>query len=290
MTLEAHPNPIASPAIQTSGEATPTPPVPATPVAQAAPVAPQTQSQSQSQSAPTRKQLAADDDAIPDDAEMFEISRAALKKRLDRAKRSELVKAFGTDNVEDILAWKQQAEAAKAREEEQRLAQMTEAERYKVQFDKAQQEASTWKDKYTQLEESYAIREQDTKMNSIAEKHIHPKLMNAIMMEFAMHLQGVDESELQDPQAYAENWFSTYAQENPEFGVKKEQPSTPQQMMPTPPKQTQMPVSNGASTAGRPSPGQTSGQVAQKTLAPGKPNSMSPDEAKRWMRENGYNF
>ena len=302
MNIEAHQSNQASPAhageAVSSTQAQPqVSPLVQAPVPQAQPRGEFQPPAPQAAQTPQSRKLSADDDTIPDDADMFEISKSALKKRLDRAKRSDLMKTFGTDNVEDILAWKQQAEDAAKREEEQRLAQMTDAERYRAQYEKAYNDSMHWKTEFERLQESYAVREQDQQMTNVASKYVHPKLMNSLMFEFATHLQNADDEVIgENPAAYAENWFKNYVAENPEFGVPKT-PAAPeaqqfqpqiQQVAPAP-KQVQVPISNGA-VGGKPQNAMPTGQMTQKTLAPNQPNSMSADEAKRWMRSHGYNF
>jgi len=264
---------------------------------------------------PTRKLLDGDGDTLPDDADAFEISKTSFKKRLERYSRTQLKQLFGTDNPEEIMAWKTQNEAFVRQQEEYRLSQLSESERYKVQFEKAANDAARWKQQYETLQESHTIREQDRQMTSVAQKYVHPKLMNALMMEFATHLQGVDERDIGEPQTYADKWFAKYIEENPEFGV----PQAPGQVgAPSPaaqaalqaaglgvqaqsvnlnagvpamtPRQVQVPISNGATPNGRPANAVPAGSLTQKTLAPGQPNSMSDDEVRRWKRENGYTF
>jgi len=254
----------------------------------------------------TRQRLSADDDAIPDD-DVFEVSKSAFKKRLERYSRSQLKQLFGTDSPEEILQWKTQNEEYQRRQEEQRLAEMSEAERYKVQLEKAQAREAQWKQKYEAHVEQNTIREQDRQMTAVAQKYVNPKCMNFLMMEFATHLQGADEKEIGEPQAYADQWFKNYIEANPEFGVA--QPAAPvasnevaaaaavdvngtpaaQAPAPPAPRQVQQTITNGP-TIGRPTNAVPAGVMAQKTLAPGQPNSMSPEEAKRWMREHGYNY
>jgi len=266
---------------------------------------------------PQARRLSADDDAIPDDADTFEISKAALKKRLERATRSQLKAAFGTDNVEEILQWKTQNEQFRQQEEQARLAQMSESERWKALHVKEAAQATHWKGEYEKLVESHAVREQDRQMTSIAQKYVHPKLMNAIMLEFASHLQGADEKEIGEPQAYADHWFKSYIEANPEFGAPQAAPpafappTAPQMIssvnpngttppgapmgarpgMPTPfaPPPRQVPISNGAA-GGRPQNAVPTGSLAQKTMTPGLPNSMTPDEVMRYKREHGYTW
>lgn len=316
MTMAAHPsNPTSNegtPSANNAGGAAPSPaPAPAAaapvpPVAPtAAPVVPPTPP-APTGTPQTRKILSADDDSIPDDADGFEISKTAFKKRLERYSRTQLKQLFGTDNPEEIMAWKTQNEQYAAAQEEQRLAQLSEAERYKIQFEREQQSAAHWKQQFETLQESHALREQDRQMTAVAQKYVNPKCMNFLMMEFASHLQGADEKEIGEPQAYADSWFKSYVEANPEFGVPS-QAAPPPAANPfpmgapnnvntnagvppaAPPRQVQVPITNGVSQ-GRPQNAVPTGQLAQKTLAPGLPNSMTDDEARAWKRQHGYNY
>jgi hypothetical protein len=289
----AHPNTVTEATPAPAGVGSPSPA--ATPVVQPqspAPVAPAAAPQAQTiAEQQARHRLSADTDDIPNEADILELTPAALKKRLDRANRSHLMKAFGTDSVEDIMKWKQQAESAAAREEEQRLAQMTEAERYKVQWEKEQMAAQHWRTQYETLQESYVVRDQDRQITTIASQYVHPKLQNALMSEFAQHVQGLDENEIGDPQEYADGWFRSYVEQNPEFGVPRAgvpAPAVmPQQVPQPPPTVRQVPFTNGVQH-GRPAPAPQNTQV--KTLAPGQANSMTDDEVRAWKRANGFNF
>jgi flagellar basal body rod protein FlgB len=311
MTMAAHPDSsptttnAAPPAGFPGGSAAVSTPAPAA-VSTPAPAAPAATAPA---AAPTRRVLSADDDSLPDDADGFEISKTAFKKRLERYSRTQLKSLFGTDNPEEILAWKAQNEQFAAAAEQQRLAEMTEADRYKVQYEKEQMAAAHWKTQYETLQESFALREQDRQMTGVAQKYVNPKCMNFLMMEFATHLQGADEKEIGEPQAYADAWFAKYVAENPEFGIGSSAPPAPAAVGGGPPagfqnvnagagvpatppayRQVQVPISNGVGGGGRPANAVPTGQLTQKTLAPGLPNSMTDGEAKRWMREHGYNY
>jgi len=296
MTQGAHPitNTEATPANPAGVGATPAAPEAVPQQASPAPVAAPAAAQAPVAAQPERRRLSADTDEIPNDAEVLELSPSAFKKRLERANRSQLKQAFGTDNVEDILAWKQQAEQYKAEREAAELAAMTEAERFKVQFEKAQSESQHWRSQYETLQESYAVRDQDRQVTNVVNKYVHPKLQNAVIVEFATHIQSMDESEIGDSMEYAEAWFKNYVEQNPEFGVPGARPAAadpanpfmPQQQQPPQMQPRQVPITNGAQ-GGRPA---VAPVATEKTLAPGQPNSMTPSEAKAWMRANGYNF
>lgn len=257
---------------------------------------------------PTRKILSADDDSLPE-ADAFEISPSAFKKRLERHGKAQLKQLFGTDNVEEIMEMKRQNEEFKAKQEADRLAQMTESERYRTQMEQEKANAAHWKTQYETYVETQALREQDQQMTKLASAYVNPKCMNYMMMEFATHLQGVEESEIGEPAAYADAWFKSYITANPEFGLQQPQTqvdpeaqaraaaagAAAQQAVQgapqgTPPKPVTQMLNNGINpTANRP-PNATPTNAQGKTLAKGFPNSMTDAEAREYMRANGYTF
>lgn len=261
---------------------------------------------------PTR--VLADDDALPEDADTYEISRASLKRRLERYGKQHMLKSFGTDDPDQILLWKQQAEAAAAREEEQRLSQMTEAEKYKSQMEKFQSQANHWKTQYETLQESHQLAEQDRHVMDMMGKHVKSKCLSFVSSEYARHLNELAPEEMpQDAEAYTEQWVSQYVQENPEFGnaAAPAQPQGNVQQLtgapgqggtspggqngaqaggPPAPRQVQVPFSNGAGAHNRPPPNAQQPYGNNKTAAPGQPNSMSDSEWREYKRSLGYSF
>lgn len=272
-----------------------------------APRAPAVASPQSLERTPTRKLLDGDGSDLPEDAEIYEISRSNFKKRLQRATTAQLKNAFGTDNIEEVLAWKTQNEEFKKREEEAKLAQMTEADRYKTLHEKSEQQASYWKTQYEQLQEQYQTREQDRQVMGIVARHVKSKCLDYVSQELAKHLQTLEEDDMRDPQAYIDQWTSAFVKENPEFGVQQAAPAaTPpapqgnvqQIQVPGQPQAhangtngapRQVPFTNGPQ-AGRPQNAVPAGSLSNKTAAPGLPNSMTDDEWKRYKRDHGFNF
>ena len=126
-------------------------------------------------------------------------------------------------------------------------------------------------------------------MTTIGQKYVDPDCMDYVMLQFAQHVQAVDESEIGEPSAYADAWIKAYIEGHPKFGVAP--PAAPMSAVPVPmvPRQVQMPITNGP-VGGRPQNAAASGAMAQRTFAPGHAHSMSDDEAKREMRRMGYTF
>ncbi len=263
---------------------------------------------------PTRKLLSGDGDE-PDDAELYEISRQNFKRRLERHSKAQLKQLFGTDNPEEIAAWKTQAEEAARREEEQRLAQMSEAERYKAQWQKAQQQYDTMKAEFDAFREQQVIGEQDRRIMGLIGKHIGggDKASKFVASEFAEHVNTLSEDELRRvDDGYIEQWTTKWVTDNPQFAAAPPQAITtaesaaaaaamngangqimdvqlngnsPHIASPPPaPRQIPIPISNGA---GGPRPSITQPHELQKTPAPGHPNSMNDTEWREYKRANG---
>lgn len=262
------------------------------------------------QRTPTRKLLDGEGSDLPDDAEVYEISRSNFKKRLQRATTSQLKQAFGTDNVDEILAWKQQNEEYKKREEEAQLAQMSESERYRTQFERTQREAEHWRTQFEQLQESHQMREQDRQVVGLVAKHVDPDCLDFVTQQLALHLNTLEEDEMRDPQTVIDAWVKDYVTQHPKYGNGYAQPTpqanpmgaagmpngvqqvqVPGRTAPAMPNGTprQVPMHNGPS-AGRPQNAIPAGQLANKTAAPGLPNSMTDDEWRTHKRQMGYNF
>lgn len=302
--------PMNPPGVNGLGAASSALPPLAAPSAPTAPVGAPAPSPQSLDRTPTRKLLDGEGNDLPDDAELYEISRSNFKKRLQRANSSQLKQAFGTDNVEEILAWKQQNEDYKKREEEAKLAQMTEADRYRTQFERSQNEASHWRQQFEQLQEQHMLREQDRQVMGLVAKHVDPDCLDFVTQQLAMHLQTLEEDEMRDPQTYITSWVGQYIKDHPKYGVGPAQPVAPaappagSMQAPGLPQGVhqvqipgqgghgaprQVPMHNGAG-AGRPQNAVPAGQLANKTAAPGQPNSMTDDEWRSFKRAQGFTF
>lgn len=238
-------------------------------------------------SAPAAKKsakLSADDDDIPDDAELVQMSPRALKARLARASKQALREQFGTDDLESIKSKLATADEYAKKQEEERLAKLTAEQKLKEERDKAIRERDEFRTKFEERERTYVIEKQDARITRIAEKHIKPRHVAKFLPDLAQAILSSNDPKLaKNEDAWIEGWFKKLVQEEPEFGVNYAASVAAAQAPAEKPEPKKIVLSNGAKD-GRPAGSQTSG--APKTAAPGKPNSMSDKE----IRESGYSW
>ncbi len=256
----------------------------------AAPLPPPVQQQATPiERVPTRK-LIGDEDDIPKDVDLLEMSSKALKNRLERFSRAQLRERFGVDNFDEIKARLDRAAQLEQQAEEKRLAELSEADRYREMYSRAEAARVAAEQQLTQYQESRMIEDQDRRVISIAANHVKPKHFNYVTTELARHLQTLEEEELRDPDAYIEGWFQKWTQENPEFGKDfGATPPAPVQAVPAPLPQRAVPVTN-TPTLTRPSTTQPAGAQLQKTAAPGRPNSMNENEWREYKKVNNLRW
>jgi hypothetical protein len=211
---------------------------------------------------------------------MHHLTQAALDKRLERARRSHLRETFGTDDPEEIKAKLAKAEAYEAEKETERQKQLTEQQRITEERDreKARADAAEAKalDLATEHEHQLAVRE----VREHAQPFIKPKFIKHAMEDFHDYLSGLGPKKVASLAAdYPAQWFKEYVEENPEVAL------TPPEA-PEPPGKTPLTTGGGGT---RPS-ATPSGNTQPKTFAPGKANSMTPEESRAAARARGLRW
>lgn len=225
---------------------------------------------------------------------MVTLPYEAFVARITRAQRSELRKAFGTDNLQDILKMKSEYENLKKEKDAAEQARMSEIERERKEKEKARQELTEWQQKYTKLERQTTAKEAGDMIKSIASKHINMQYAKHVMRDFAEDLlNSYTPAQLEKfTDKHIEHWFKGYVKKNPVYAATPVQPSQPN-ANPTPetkkPK-VQVPMTNGtkaakpnAPTAGNSPPSVVGG----KDVRPGKANSMTKAEYEQLKRSMG---
>lgn len=238
---------------------------------------------------PTRRLITETDDDIPDNAELIEMSPKALKSRLDRFTKKQIKERFGVEDFDAVKTQLDRLADYERKEEEQRLAQLTEVDRLKEQLAQAHQARERAETRAQELHETQVVAAEDRRIKGIADKYIKPKGFKIAISELASFLNGCSEDDLRSPDELIDNWFQKFVKEDwPEFSKDygAQAPVAPQ--APAPPPRA-IPLSNGAHVE-RPSTQHPSGQVLQKTAAPGKSNSMSETEVREYKRQNGLHW
>lgn len=229
------------------------------------------------------KKLSGDDDDIPEEEDLLQMSPRALKARLARASKSQLKEAFGTDDVESIKKKLAAGDEYEKKKEEDRKATLSKEEKLKEERDLALKEAKETKSLLDIERTARVVEKQDTRITRIAEGHLKPKHVAKFLPELAKALlKAADEGDrklIKNEEAWIDSWFKQQVEEDPVFGKDygKEDDTKDK------PEVKRLPFNNGANGQ-RPAPAGTSG--SPKTAAPGKPNSMSDKE----LRDSGYSW
>lgn len=225
------------------------------------------------------KKLSGDDDEIPEEEELVQMSPRALKARLTRASKAQLRDAFGTDDIDDIKKKIALADEATKKQEEERKARLTKEQKLQEELDAANKVLADTRTKLEEAERTRVVEKQDTRIHRIASNHVDGDYIEDSFPHLARAIrQAVKEGDkkfAKNEEAWIENWYKEYVEKKPklgkDFGKEAEKPPT-----------MKVPFTNGVQ--GKPAPQQTSGQP--KTAAPGRPNSMSDAE----IRQSGYSW
>lgn len=239
---------------------------------------------------PTRKLLGENDD-IPNDAELIELSPHALKSRLDRFTKKQLRDSFGTDDVNSIRSKLQQHQLWEKEREEKRIAELTESQRLQEQLQAANRERDEAIARAEQIQTEQIVSEQDHHVTGIVGKHINPRYLKHELKNLAEYISGLSDAELADPDSVVEAWCATAIKEDPAIAIQTNGASlVANGASQGPPLSPQgQPFTNGANTQ-RPQHVNPQGIVAPKTFAPNQPGSMSDAEWRAYKRANSWNF
>lgn len=227
------------------------------------------------------KRLSADDDEVPEEEDLLQMSPRALKARLARASKAQLKEAFGTDDVDLIQKKIKAGEEYEAKKEEERKARLSAEEKLKEERDAAMKERDEAKTALEKEKLARTVEKQDTRITRIAERHLKSKHVSKFLPDLARAiLKAADEGDkklIKNEEAWIDSWFAKQIEEDPVFGkdFDANQPEKPEAK--------RLPFSNGA-RAERPTPDGKAG--SPKTAAPGKPNSMSQKE----LNDLGYQW
>jgi len=253
-------------------------PAPANPAPPAAPAGTPGGAPSASQG-PRVVTLAGDGDEIPEDAELFSLSRTALNSRLARHTRRELRDRFGTDNPEEIKAKLDKLAQYEKQAEEQRLASLSEIERERELRVKAENESEEWRQKYSSARDAQEIGQAHSRIDGIAGQHLKPKVKGVVMELFRDHLRTKSEAEIDamtDEQIGA--WFAEQVRETPEFG--RDYQAAP----------VVQPLTNGVRAASQDRAAPQTGAHPEPNYSPSAPNALSSQEARVKGRREGYDW
>jgi hypothetical protein len=233
--------------------------------------------------APKRVQLTADDDEIPADADLVELSQRALRGRLERFSRKQLKDRFGVDSYEDIEAKLKRAAELEEQEETRRLAAMSETDRLREELATERRRRESVETRYHETTERQALEKEDRRVVSVMEKYIHPKMIRRLVPDLAAHIASLTDDDLKNPEKVIEAWCEEQIQELPQLA--RDFKTTVE--APTP----KVALTTGTDPSKKPTAANPSGQSTErKTPRPGQPNSMTKGEYQAYLRELGLQY
>lgn len=216
-----------------------------------------------------------DDDDIPDDAELIELSPKALKARINRHTRRELQQHFGTDDVEKILKDLNELKELRADKEEARKAQLSKEQRLAEEKKEAEQRAKEAEERAQALEDERDVGQVSAKFTRLAADHIDPKVLEdedlrpGFFKKLAKHLHAETNGKHDRiTDKMVSDFWKNFAHDNPKYAKGTGQPPV------------EVKIQSGSNANAPPNGGQgaPSGQGASKTAKPGQANTMSRQE------------
>jgi hypothetical protein len=235
-----------------------------------------------------RASLKGDDDDIPDDADLLELTPRALKSRLTRHSKKELKERFGTDDPAEITAKLKRLEVLEKEEEERKAANLTEKERLEKERDVQKARADAAELKARTVHEERVFEKQENRLTRLAEKYLDPDYVDLELPKLAKWLKANFSKEqlktLKDKDI--EPFFAERIEKKPKLS--KDYAASSDKT--TKDEKVKKPLNNGADPSERPDPSKSGGAGGPKNYAPGKQDSMSRAEAKAQAAKEGYNW
>lgn len=267
---EAPKAPAAAPEVQKANGV-------ATPVAPQAPAVQQPVA-TPAERIPTRKLIGGDDDDIPDNADLIEMSPKSLKSRLERSNKKQLRDRFGTDDMESIKAKLDKFAEYEAKQEEQRLAQLSEGERMKEELNVEKTARLAAETRVKELQESRILESEDRRVMNIAAKYLDPDYIDTNIPVLARHLDGLSEEDLKNPEKAIEDFFKDLVTKKPKLAkeYEAEKKAVEEQKSAAPVK---MPLNNGPNVAKPPNTA-SSGNAGTKNV-----KEMSASEYRQYKQQ-----
>lgn len=233
----------------------------------------------------TRVRLGKDDDEIPEDAELLELSKTALEKRLARHSRAELKAHFGTDNASEIKKKLDRLAKFEQDEEERKRAEMSEREKMQSDLANEQRLRQDAERRALRVHTERIVEKEEVKITRLAEKHFDPDYVEDMLPRLARYLsKEFTEDQLEalskDKAKYdrtIEKWCKEQVEKKPKLG--KEAPVVKEKL------------DNGADDDNsRRAAGNNADMRDGKVFAPGRPNSMTSQQAKAEAAKQGYKW
>lgn len=227
-------------------------------------------------------QLGEDDDEIPETAELIQLSKSALTKRLARHSKKELRDAFGTDDIAEIKSKLAKHDEYAAKAEEERRAQLTKEQKLQEDLEREKKRAEKAERELQSTVDRQAFAEYDQVAKGIFDKYFDddPDTREFVESRLKKHVASLDDKDAPADPKKAEKvfdkWAKEYAEKHPKYAKK-----APEEPKPEPKK---IALNTGASPT-KPEKGDP--KAVTKTARPGQANTMSKAEYAAYKRQNG---
>ena len=232
-----------------------------------------------------------------DESSDVRLDRAQFNERIAQAKRAAAAKAeadhrawlkakFGTEDSAE--AEKKLASLAKLEAEEEKRKRDAMSEQEKLQLDlKREREARAKAEaRAAEAEASWQHEKQSAAITQIASSHVAPKHIRYATFEFANHVRSLPKDEQATlTEKDVTKWYAEFAKKNPEYAASAEQKQKVQDQQ----TQARRQAAGSGPAQGQPPPKPNAGP-AGKDMRPGRPNSMTTQEARAALRKQGITY
>jgi hypothetical protein len=233
-----------------------------------------------------RVSLKGDDDELPDDADLFELTPRALKSRLTRHTKKELKDRFGTDDPDEITAKLKRLESLEAEKKAKEDEELSEKEKLKKERDDAVAAKTAAETRAQEVHEQRLVDRQDTRMSKIAEKSgVDPDYFDVEFPKLARWLKKNHKKD--ELAALPDKEIAAYWKDRLEKKPKLAKDYDAKSAKEAKPK---APLDNSVRNDERPNANPSGSAGSKRNYAPGKPDSMSRAEAKAEAAKEGYNW
>lgn len=243
--------------------------------------------------AETKPRSLKDDEEPGDSDKEITISSEGLRKRIERGARKFIKEKFGLDEkgLEEKLTTLTRHEQE---QEEKRKAQLTREEQLQEDLKLEKQKRERLENQLKDQEEARLVSEQEGEFRKIADKHVDAKYWKFASREFAEHLtkkHGAALETVEITEADVEKFFGDWAKDNPGMAAKPAEEKKVEAEKDGGKDAKREPLRNGtANGLGKKTAPLPTGKLAGKTLAPGKPNSMTDAEVREYKRANSLKW
>lgn len=227
--------------------------------------------------APAIPVLDAESDEIPENDELFQLSKKALNARLTRHTKRELRDRFGTDDFDQIKIRLDKLALFEQEAEAKRLAALSELEREREERQKAEDRARKAEEAYQRSIDAQTFAEYDKTASAALSKHFDsdPDVQAFVTERLKKHVLSLEDGDLKDPQKVFDAWAKEYAAKHPRYAKREEQAPEPKKIA----------LNTGADTE-RPER-EPQPNMRTKTAKPGQANTMSRAEYAAYKRSVG---